>query len=207
MLRKLGGWVCCGTIVVGILFFQPTSFGTDGTSIFDDNYKPPVIEHPAPAPAPNPSTSPVQPAPVPPAPASSLPPTGQAPAEPGEVVAGKLPAPDSVTKAQLLKLVKQIFETEYSAKSPDGKKVLAGVLLTEANKIKSNFPAKFVLLQESQAAALSAERGIEVPDRAVHLERNRRLPDDRPNHRVRHQHRGEHRLVGGVRLRAGIHPR
>ena len=64
----------------------------------------------------------------------------------------KMPPLDAAAKAQVLKLVKQIYEKEYGRKSAAAKRELAGELVAEADQIKNNFAAKFVLLQEAVSA-------------------------------------------------------
>ncbi|HWE01613.1 MAG TPA: hypothetical protein VG326_04325 [Tepidisphaeraceae bacterium] len=153
----------------------------DGThSIFDDNWtptpstpvsptpKPSPTREPAPTPTPAPTPAPehnpptpapkqtgVKPAPVTPAPTpiAKTPAVTPAPATPTST---KFAPPDVARQAETMKLVKEVFQKEYAEKAPAAKKELAQALVGEAVKIKENYVARYVLLNEGYKAALAA---------------------------------------------------
>lgn len=137
-------------------------------SIFDDPENWPASPQPMPAPAPAPSPTPT-PAPAPsptepepaPRPEPSPPHPGPAVAPASAPAAPRTPAirreaPDRAARAQVLKIVKNVFSAEYLARTPAAKRQLAEELENEAAKIESNFTARYVLLDEAETASLGA---------------------------------------------------
>lgn len=172
-LRWMGRVGACALVCT--LVWQGIARAEDGKSIFDDNFTPttrPASPTPTPAPLPSanpsPKLNPEPPAITPPADPSLTPAPGASitppadrtvppPAAPGDApVPAKVVPPDAAARAKLLKQVKQIYQNEYNQKTIAGRKALAGQLITEADKIKSNLDARFVLLQEAQWMAVSA---------------------------------------------------
>lgn len=74
-----------------------------------------------------------------------------------------------------MKVVKKVFEQEYQQKTLAAKCRLAGELVAEADKIKSNFEARYVLLDEALAAASSSGDVVDCRDALSGLERSFRL--------------------------------
>lgn len=139
----------------------------EGNSIFDDmslapSTRPAVVE-PAPAKTPTPPvTTPSTPktdpqvAPVRPPPGDVVVPPPMSSGPVTSPLASKMAIPDAAATARVMKLVKQVFEKEYADKSPAAKGKLAGELITEAEKIRSNFDARYVLLAEALSGGLAA---------------------------------------------------
>ena len=70
---------------------------------------------------------------------------------------GKLPAPPPLEQEESLKLIKQIFKSEYSKRTTAARRDLSKVLLSKAKREKNDMVAKFVLL--SEAMNFSAKSG------------------------------------------------
>lgn len=70
---------------------------------------------------------------------------------------GKQPAPPPLEQEESLKLIKQIFKSEYSKRTTAARRDLSKVLLSKARREKNDMVAKFVLL--SEAMTFSAKSG------------------------------------------------
>lgn len=70
---------------------------------------------------------------------------------------GKLSAPPPLEQEEKVKLIKQLFKSEYSKRSAGARRDLSKVLLSKAKREKSDMVAKYVLL--SEAMTLSARSG------------------------------------------------
>jgi hypothetical protein len=157
---RIWAWIA----LASILMPHGAAIAEEPKSIFDENWKPPVVQPVAPKPS---SANPIAttPAPKPPTPGTPTPGTPATDVAPIQKTVTKWNPPDSASQADATKLVKQVFEKEYGSKSPDAKRQLAAALLGEAEKIRSNYIARFVLLREAQTAAMSAgDVAIQRPD-------------------------------------------
>ena len=124
-------------------------------SIFDFDDVPAATQ-PSPAPAVNPKVNPpVQPpATLPTQPAATV------AIQPDRAVV-RLSPPGAAVQADLLKMVREIFEKQYAATARDSRQALARNLLLEASKIRKNHAARFVLLKESlEVAVVAADVGL-----------------------------------------------
>src|SRR4051794_38970608 len=61
-----------------------------------------------------------------------------APATAPTTAPARLAAPDAAAKAYALKILKEVYAKEYAQNSRDGKRALAGKLLTEAENSSEN---------------------------------------------------------------------
>jgi hypothetical protein len=75
-----------------------------------------------------------------------------------QIEAEKSPAPDAVTQAEAMKLIKEVYGDEYTkAKTSAEKQALAKKLLGKANENKDNPASQFVLLTLARDIAVQAE--------------------------------------------------
>ena len=142
-------------VLAGLVSLQVAA-ADPGKSIFDFDDVPATTQ-PSPAPAANPRIDPkvTPPVRVP----ATLPTPPVAPIEiQGDPAVGpvRLSPPGAAVQADLLKMVREIFEKQYAATARDSRQMLARNLLVEASKIRKNHAARFVLLKESLEVAVVA---------------------------------------------------